>query len=522
MPITCQICNREFNTMITNSHAKSHDMTTKEYKEKFGPDSMSSQEFRDKRKAESMGEKNHMYGKNHTQEVKDFISRNNQGPNLKLRGRPFSEEHKKKISENAKARWEDPVFRAANSGKVMSAETRAKQSASLTGRKIDPAITKRAVAARMANYFPGSRKGKYQPTEETKEKIKEKAAARSKILLTERKKKLVSSLVSNKFEFVSEDESSFTFKCDTCDTVSTRSKITSFTGRKVNSTWCRTCVPKLRGVAQARLHGLIQDVIGRSLESNNRTILGGKELDIYDPASRVAVEYCGLYWHSSAITDDPRKHLDKQLACESLGIRLITVFEDEFIDRPDVVVSRIAASMGHPNTRVFARKCEIKELTPKVANEFLNQYHLQGSGRSNTRFGLFYANELISVMTFSESNISRGITDWEINRYCTKVGITVVGGASKLFQKFRNTIKPSKVISYSDNRWGDGSVYGNLGFTKDSFGQPNYCYVDGQIRIHRYTLRKNEADDQSKTEWENRVDQGYLRVWDCGHTKWIL
>jgi hypothetical protein len=126
-------------------------------------------------------------------------------------------------------------------------------------------------------------------------------------------------------------------------------------------------------------------------------------------------------------------------------------------------------------------------------------------------------------MTFSRENISRNLQGWEINRFCNMLGMTVAGGASKLFKAFVSDHDPVRVISYSDNRWGDGQMYQNLGFHRDGATPPNYWYhkPNDTKLYHRYSLRKNSDDDQSLTEWQNRQQQGWNRIWDCGSTRWI-
>lgn len=507
--------------MITNSHTKSHGLTTLEYKEKFGPDSMSCPEYREKRRLESTGSNNRMYGKTHSSEAKNKISDANKGPREKLKGQSKSEEHRRKISAAAKLRWKNSEFKELNSGRAMSEDTKNKISESLSGRKINPDVTKRAMATRMAKYIPGSRKGLFKHSIASREKaIAGLNAARNvrKEQSLKRRYELADKLNA---ELMSNVDSEFVrFKCSSCGNIFSRTP-QFLTDGKFKVEACRVCYPKKKGVTQADLHKRIESILGRSLESNNREILGGRELDIYDSETKVAVEYCGLYWHSSKFNDDKDLHHRKYLDCLSLGIKLITVFEDEFLERPEVVVNRIAIAMQRKGERIFARKCKVVTLSPKEANDFLNTYHLQGSGRSNYRCGLEYEGRLISVMTFSNSNISRRVKEWEINRFATADNYVVVGGASKLFQRFVEEITPEKVISYSDNRWGNGNVYGNLGFVRVSDGSPNYWYVDGQTRVHRFSLRKNKVDDVNLTEWENRVNQGYWRIWDCGHTKWV-
>lgn len=127
-------------------------------------------------------------------------------------------------------------------------------------------------------------------------------------------------------------------------------------------------------------------------------------------------------------------------------------------------------------------------------------------------------------MTFSKGNHSRKGKGWEIDRYCSKSGIQVVGGASKLFKHFIRDVDPDTVISYADLRYGTGNVYEKIGFIHDSDTVPNYWYFKNHLqRHHRFSLRKGavDGDDPNKTEWENRVNQGWNRIWDCGSRKFI-
>ena len=150
-----------------------------------------------------------------------------------------------------------------------------------------------------------------------------------------------------------------------------------------------------------------------------------------------------------------------------------------------------------------------------------------GAGRSKIAYGLYYNQELVSVMSFSKNNPSRKFINnddiWELDRFATKLNTTISGAAQKIYSHFIKKHDPKKVISYSDNRWNSGKVYELMGFEKENDGTPNYWYFrpNDSVRYHRYTLRKNANDDQSLTEYENRLQQGYLRIWDCGSSKWV-
>jgi len=45
MTIHCKICNKEFKSLITSTHLKSHSMTSSQYKEQFGEGTLQSKEF---------------------------------------------------------------------------------------------------------------------------------------------------------------------------------------------------------------------------------------------------------------------------------------------------------------------------------------------------------------------------------------------------------------------------------------------------------------------------------------------
>ena len=285
---------------------------------------------------------------------------------------------------------------------------------------------------------------------------------------------------------------------------------------------CKKPIVYKKSKAELEILEYIRNKISNVI-SGNRSVLKTKELDIYIPSLNLAIEYCGLYWHSELSGKNKNYHYDKMIECEKQNIKLITIFEDEYINNKNIVLSRIDNILGISNKKIFARKTLVKNIDNNTCAEFLKNNHLQGVGRSTHKIGLFYDNELVSVMTFQKGDISKNIKDWELNRFCSKIGYNIIGGASKLFSYFIRNNDVDKIISYSDNRWGHGNVYEKIGFMKESNGIPNYWYfkLNDIKRLHRYSLRKNKNDNQQLSEWENRVIQGYDRIWDCGSSKYI-
>jgi len=255
---------------------------------------------------------------------------------------------------------------------------------------------------------------------------------------------------------------------------------------------------------------------------NDRTLIAPLELDIYIPSKKIAIECNGLYWHSEASSGRDRNyHFNKFLSCQQAGVKLLTIFEDEWIYKKAAVLLRIKNALGLTANTVFARKCKIIECSTDQRHNFLTENHLQGSATADISLGLTYNDELVSVMTFARTRYNKQY-QWEIIRFCSSLNIP--GAAGKLFNEFLKRHNPESVLSYSDNRWGTGVVYQKLGFEKKSI-TPGYFYTDYKNRFSRLQYQKHKlvADgaDKSLTEWQIMQQRGYDRIWDCGQTLWV-
>lgn len=261
----------------------------------------------------------------------------------------------------------------------------------------------------------------------------------------------------------------------------------------------------------------------------------GIELDIYISDFKVAVEFNGLYWHSEYHGGkDSKYHLNKTKVCERNGVKLIHIFEDEWNFKKDIVKSRLLNIFTKTSSKIYARKCEVKEVSPKDKNIFLQENHIQGKDVCKVKLGLYHKGELVSIMTFSDLRKSLGRSkekdSFELSRFCSLKNTSVIGGASKLLKYFERNYKPAKVLTYSDRRWtstlGD-TLYDSLGFTNTGVSRPSYWYMKRHVeRIHRYVYAKHkilenfENSDPNLTEWENMRNLGFDRIWDCGTIKY--
>lgn len=271
----------------------------------------------------------------------------------------------------------------------------------------------------------------------------------------------------------------------------------------------------------------IKSVYTGPIDIRDRKILNGKELDVYLPDLKLAIEYNGLYWHSE-LHKDKKYHHDKWKLCNDKDITLIQIYEDEWIYKQEIIKSRLNSILNKV-TKIYARKCKIKEITYKETKIFLEENHLQGSVNSSINIGLYYLDKLVSIMTFGKPR--KGLkykTDkdevYELYRFCNSLNISVIGGASRLFKYFINNYKPNEVFSYSALEW-PGKVYEKIGLELINISDHSYWYIIGRKRISRHVYNKQNlvkmGYDKNRTANDILKELKIYKIYGPGNKRFI-
>ena len=296
--------------------------------------------------------------------------------------------------------------------------------------------------------------------------------------------------------------------------------------KTIKTIFCTICNPtKSNTGLQSQIKNFITELNINTIY-NNRSIIPPLELDIYMPELKLAFEFDGLYWHNE-LKKENNYHLNKTEECEKRGIQLIHIYEDDWLYKKDIIKSMILNKLNKTPDKIFARKTIVKEITNnKLLREFLDKNHIQGFIGSKVKIGLYYNNELVSLMSFDNRRIAMGkkITnegEYEMLRFCNKLNTNIIGGASKLFKYFVDNYKPKEITTYADRSISQGKLYNTLGFKFINKTQPNYYYIIDGIRHHRFNFRKDilikEGFDPNKTEHEIMLERNIFRIYDSGN-----
>lgn len=265
----------------------------------------------------------------------------------------------------------------------------------------------------------------------------------------------------------------------------------------------------------------IKSVYTGTIILGNKSILGGKELDIYLPELNLAIECNGTFWHSESNGRTQFYHVSKVMACKAQNIHLMHIWDYQWYNNIDIIKSMLLHKMGK-STTIYARKCKIVSIDQKTAKSFTQSNHIQGCVPSSINYGLEYNGRLVAVMTFGKSRYRKD-TAYEIFRFCNILNNSVVGAATRLYNHFLKIHEPDIVVSYASKEYSLGGLYSKLGMMLVNETVPGYRYTNDYVTLHnRLKFQKHKLGtllatfDDALSEKENMLNNGYDRIWDCG------
>lgn len=293
---------------------------------------------------------------------------------------------------------------------------------------------------------------------------------------------------------------------------------------------CDICFPRGSRLESLVISELAKHLPLSEIETRNRAVLDGKEIDLYLKKYNVGIELDGLYWHSYASLEEEvskSKEYKKYLKAKERGVLLMRFYEHEVHKKLPLVISMILAKCKIFKERYFARKLILDcEVSSKEAEAFFNENHISGF----TSASYYYAlrnneGEIISMASFGNSRFSKS-GNLELIRYASKKHTCVVGG----FKKILNATKKlnRNIETYCDLRFSHANTYLSAGFSFIKYTGLNYYWWTGKndLKIYtRYQTQKKKLEkvlqtfDETLSESENCFANGFRRFWDNGNIK---
>lgn len=520
--VSCAVCGAEM-SVINNRHLRRHGLSAADYRAAYPDRALISQSVSSRLSARSRKSNASRKGVARSEETKKRMREAQaQLPSRKgVSTGAMSDAQKQLLSSLAKQRYTDGCVHSMQ-GKKQPAIVAEKIAKTLSGRKIGPAAALKAIQTRRDRGDDLAVMRGRTHTDATKQLIGEKSKQIQRAKRSQKRAHMMDRFQAARLHLLNQiGDDIFQLQCTTCNYTFSRTP-QCFQPSKYHCDICPQCHPPAAvSAAENDVATYLAEISSQRMYRSDTSIIGPLELDIVLPDRRLAIEYCGLYFHSVAAGRNRFYHQQKMLKCRNNNLHLLTVFEDEWLLKRAIVQSLLRNACGLTVRKLNARQCSIRSLDRDEGIAFLNENHIQGRGRSIVKYGLFHETELVSVMTFMKGDIAHRSTAWEINRFATKINCNVRGGASRLFQRFVADQRPERVTSFADLRWGEGTVYGQLGFKRSEDSLPNYWYIKGLQRYHRYALRKTSDDPVDQTEFQIRAAQGWNWIYDCGHAKWL-
>lgn len=210
-------------------------------------------------------------------------------------------------------------------------------------------------------------------------------------------------------------------------------------------------------------------------------------------------------------------HFKRWEVAKNNGYEYIIVWDWLDIDK---IVDLVKSKLGLINNRIYARKCETRPVSKIDANNFYNVNHIQGKC-NGTHTGLYYNNELVSLMSWSKN---------ELIRFANLRDTVVVGAYSKLFKCSKPNYE--ELISFSFNDYSNGNVYRNNGWELIGIVKPRYWWIKDNIVLNRRDCQKKniskkfpeyynyEDKSDKRTERELMIGLGFVQMFDSGKQKW--
>ena len=235
-----------------------------------------------------------------------------------------------------------------------------------------------------------------------------------------------------------------------------------------------------------------------------KDVIKPKEIDMYDPKAPIAIEYCGNRFHTEAFGRHKTYHQEKFLKCKKLGIKLVTIFSDEWNNRKEQTKAKLKLLLEKSEKINFLEIDHITDLflDHEESSNFLKENCIDKKD-AYMSFGVRSKEEPYDLIAVATCN-----RKWEISIHF-KNGYEVIGAAKELFKTAlafcEHEAELEKLNYISDNRYPE-EFQEELNLTFEKELPPKAKYVNLNNSNKRYSTKPKNCESS--------------KIWDCGYKKY--
>lgn len=290
---------------------------------------------------------------------------------------------------------------------------------------------------------------------------------------------------------------------------------------------CMVCSREYRSssIGERELLSYVKGIPGSEKVFSNDRSLVGKEIDVYIPSLKVAIEFNGLYWHSEATGKDIDYHYEKWRKCKDKGVDLMIVWEDEWASKKDVVKRVINAKISSSTNRLDEDLIALP-IDDETASRFMDQNHIYGHDENaSLHFGLMNKDgTLMSVTSWRVHG-----TDLFLSRHSQTFfhedGFQDILSFVKSYAALKSC---NRILVVDNHHVSMSNIYEMSELENDGEIRPALMYVDSNKDV-RHMMKYSLIDENphltyipGKTEAELAQINNLHRIWDCGKTRYVM
>jgi len=243
-----------------------------------------------------------------------------------------------------------------------------------------------------------------------------------------------------------------------------------------------------------------------------------QQLDIYIPEFKIGIEVNGTYWHGNNMLNDKYYHFNKSKQCREAGVRLIHIWGYQWGNpKQRAVLQSIILSALGMSKRVYARNFKVEYRSSSEMRQFFDTNNVQGFRGGEFAVCLVDTQgEVWMAYLIGKGNHMSRKYQYEVVRGASKLGYTVVGGATKLMHALFEDKKLTEIVYYVDYNYFDGISLAKDARWKlisESIGFKNYWVKTGKVK---------NREPRRHAEIKKLVETGeVLELWDAGTATYL-